>query len=108
MPRKIIFSILLINFFILSSELNKFNEEPNNANSNQLLNSFIDNASLIPLETNSVRTPFNKIIFYSSANDNSIRKLKTFPKSLQIISETDSKLNNRYSTFMIMESSTGT
>lgn len=106
--RKFIILILLINFFILSLELNKINDESNNANSDQLLNSFIDNASLALLESTGNKTPLFKVTFYSADNDNSVSKLKIFSKSLQLISETESELNSRYSTFMIIESSTGT
>lgn len=106
--RKFIVLILLINFFTLTFEFNNINYTSNDKNSNQLLDSFIDSASLAPFETTCTRIPLLKIPFYSTDKDNSVSKLKLFSKSLQLISETESELNNRYSTFKMIESSTGT
>ena len=108
MSRKIIFSILLINFFALTFEFRNTSYNSGNLNSDQLLNSFIDNASLTPIETAGIKIPLLKVTFYLAGNDDSVSKSNLISKSLQLTSNTESELNNRYSTFMIMESSTGT
>jgi len=106
--RKLIVVCLLISLSLPLFGLKTNANDSNSSSSGAIQNSFIDNATLIPVEYAGTKVTSLKFAFSSLKFDHFVNRLKTYPKVLQVISETDSEQNIRHSTFLIIQSSTST
>lgn|GEM_PF-7045861 len=106
--RKLIVVCLLIGLSLPIFGLKTISNDSNSSNPEGIQNSFIDDASFIPVEYSGIKVISLKIVFVSLKFDQFVKRLKTYPKVLQVISETDSEHNIRSSTFLIIQSATST
>lgn len=106
--RKLIVVCLLIGLSLPLIGMRTNANDSSSSNPESVQNSFIDNASFIPVEYAGIKITSLKIASVSLKFDHFIKRLKTYPKVLQVISETDSEQNIRSSTFLIIQSSTST